>query len=131
MRYPTWNPVLFQPKNGPLTLYFKVGPSPDTWWGEVITTAPMMARPGIIERNCPTMHRASQEQTGQLADGTILCPSSDEAGGPWTVHVELTKDGKTWTKVGPLNDGKKVRAIQPTVIMLAETSRNALSRWPG
>lgn len=34
-RQPCWNPVLFQPKNGPLLLFFKVGPSPDEWWGEL------------------------------------------------------------------------------------------------
>jgi predicted neuraminidase len=32
-RLPTWNPVLFQPKNGPLLLFYKVGPKPAEWWG--------------------------------------------------------------------------------------------------
>ena len=46
-RYPCWNPVLFQmppaapapgapnteAKPGPLLLFYKVGPSPSTWWG--------------------------------------------------------------------------------------------------
>src|SRR5882672_8324125 len=30
-RYPCWNPVLFQPKAGPLLLFYKVGPSPAAW----------------------------------------------------------------------------------------------------
>jgi len=30
-RYPCWNPVLFQPRNAPLVLFFKVGPTPDGW----------------------------------------------------------------------------------------------------
>ena len=38
MRYPTWNPVLFQPKGGPLMLFYKVGPSPRQWWGMLITS---------------------------------------------------------------------------------------------
>src|SRR6266481_4276091 len=33
-RYACWNPVLFQPRNGPLLLlFYKVGPSPSSWWG--------------------------------------------------------------------------------------------------
>src|SRR5687767_9843854 len=37
-RLPTWNPVLFQPRGGPLMLFYKVGPSPSTWWGMVTTS---------------------------------------------------------------------------------------------
>src|SRR5262245_50458719 len=32
-RHPTWNPVLFQPRAQPLMLFFKLGPSPSSWWG--------------------------------------------------------------------------------------------------
>ena len=32
---PTWNPVLFLVPNGPLALFYKVGPSPSEWWGMV------------------------------------------------------------------------------------------------
>ena len=32
-RYPCWNPVLFQPRQGPLVLFFKVGPTPDRMVG--------------------------------------------------------------------------------------------------
>src|SRR5579871_2152112 len=30
-RFPCWNPVLYQVENGPLLLFYKVGPSPRTW----------------------------------------------------------------------------------------------------
>ena len=38
-RHPCWNPVLFQPSNGPLVLFYKVGPSPSRWWGLARTSA--------------------------------------------------------------------------------------------
>ena len=36
--YPCWNPVLFQPKAGPLLLFYKVGPTPSTWWRAMMTS---------------------------------------------------------------------------------------------
>jgi predicted neuraminidase len=128
LRYPTWNPVLFQPSAGPLALYFKVGPSPDDWWGEVVTS---------VDDGRTWQDRASLPNKGigpvknkpiELVDGTVLCPSSDEADG-WTVHLESTPDGgKSWTKIGPLNDGKKVRAIQPTVLRMGGDKLGMLCR---
>src|ERR687897_348525 len=35
-RHPCWNPVLFQMPSGPLLLFYKVGPSPSSWWGMLI-----------------------------------------------------------------------------------------------
>ena len=37
-REPCWNPVLFQPKGDPLMLFYKVGPSPQKWWGMLRTS---------------------------------------------------------------------------------------------
>ncbi|MCK5104723.1 MAG: exo-alpha-sialidase, partial [Cyclobacteriaceae bacterium] len=36
LRHPCWNPVLFNPKNGPLMLFYKVGPDPSEWWGMLV-----------------------------------------------------------------------------------------------
>lgn len=115
-RYPTWNPVFFQMPNGPLRLYFKVGPSPDDWWGEVIESKdggqtwskPVRLPEGILGpiKNRPVL----------LADGTLLCGSSTEDKG-WRVHMEYTTDnGQTWKRTEPLNDGRKLGAIQPTIL---------------
>src|SRR5258707_4209333 len=35
---PCWNPVLFRPKDGPLLLFYKVGPDPEKWWGMMVTS---------------------------------------------------------------------------------------------
>jgi len=37
-RHPCWNPVLFYGKDRTLTLFYKVGPSPQTWWGMARTS---------------------------------------------------------------------------------------------
>ena len=34
-RHPCWNPVLYEMPNRELTLFYKVGPSPQGWWGMV------------------------------------------------------------------------------------------------
>ena len=52
----------------------------------------------------------------QLADGTLICPSSTEHDG-WRVHFELTRDfGKTWEVIGPINDARNFNAIQPSIL---------------
>ncbi|MDQ3844561.1 MAG: exo-alpha-sialidase, partial [Bacteroidota bacterium] len=38
LRYPTWNPVLYQVPGGDLLLFYKVGPSPSTWKGWMKTS---------------------------------------------------------------------------------------------
>src|SRR5690606_36525124 len=32
-RHPCWNPVLYQPNDSALLLFYKCGPSPSEWWG--------------------------------------------------------------------------------------------------
>lgn len=115
-RHPCWNPVLFQASDGPLLLFYKVGPRPSSWWGMLTESrdggrtwsAPRRLPEGIIGpvKNKPVL----------LDDGTLLCPSSTEHSG-WTVHMEWTKDwGKTWSRTEPLNDPAKFGAIQPTIL---------------
>lgn len=116
-RFPCWNPVLFQPPRGPLMLFYKVGPRPDAWWGMLITSddgGATWSRPRRLPDN---MIGPVKNKPELLADGTLLCGSSTEHDG-WTVHMERTSDlGKTWTKTPTLNDGKKLRAIQPTILL--------------
>ena len=38
VRYACWNPVLFQPRSGPLLLFYKVGLTPERWWGLLKTS---------------------------------------------------------------------------------------------
>ena len=115
-RYPCWNPVLFQPKVGGLVLFYKVGPSPSTWWGMRITSSdggktwskPRRLGEGLIGpvKNKPI----------QLEDGAILCGSSTENKG-WRIHMERTGDlGETAEKIEPKMDVQKLGVIQPTIL---------------
>ena len=56
----------------------------------------------------------------QLADGTILAPTSTESHAEpsrWQVHFERSGDGgKTWSATPPLNDGTTIGAIQPSIL---------------
>lgn len=118
--YPCWNPVLFQPKTGPLMLFYKVGPTPSTWWGVLLTSKDGGKTWGNRRKlgKGPLGHLLGpvKNKPVQLADGTILCPSSTEHDG-WRVHFEITRDlGKTWQVIGPINDGKEFGAIQPSVL---------------
>jgi predicted neuraminidase len=128
LRHPTWNPVLFQPAQGPLLLFYKVGPSPSTWWGMMTSSAdggrtwaaPVRLPDGIIGpvKNKPV----------QLSNGDLLAGSSTEHAG-WRIHFERSTDnGRTWTATPPLNDGKQIAAIQPSILLHKDGRLQALGR---
>lgn len=120
-RYPCWNPVLFNPRGGPLMLFYKVGPSPSEWWGMLMTSnddGNSWSAPRRLGTNAKIGHLIGpvKNKPLQLADGSILCPSSTEHRG-WRVHFERTDDlGKSWTVIGPINDGTRFGAIQPSIL---------------
>lgn len=126
--YSCYNPVLFQPKHGPLLLFYKVGRSPGTWWGMMKTSAdegrswsePKRLPAGILG---PIKNRPIE-----LPGGTLLCPSSSEDHG-WRIHFESTSDlGKTWSTTGPLNEPRFIDAIQPSILRLGEEKLRAVGR---
>lgn len=115
-RHPCWNPVLFQPKEGPLLLFYKVGPSPSTWWGVVRESTDGGTTWSEARRLADGILGPIKNKPVQLDDGAILSPSSTEHHG-WRVHFERSMDGgKSWTSTGPLNDGMTIGAIQPSLL---------------
>jgi len=128
LRYACWNPVLYQVSGGDLLLFYKIGPSPAKWKGFFrsskdggITWSAQQALPnGILGpvKNKPVT----------LKNGDILSPSGTENDGA-KVHFELSSDkGKTWRVIGPLNDGKTVKALQPTILFHRGDSLQMLCR---
>lgn len=131
-RHPTWNPVLFQPKRGPLLLFYKVGPSPQTWWGE-LRSSPDGGRTWSAARRLPDgILGPIKNKPVQLADGTILAPTSTETNerpSKWRVHFERSTDGgKTWSATPPLNDGVELGAIQPSILFHGGSRLQAVGR---
>jgi len=127
-RHPTWNPVLFQPKTGPLLLFYKVGPSPSTWWGMLRTSSDGGKTWSAASRLPGECVGPIKNKPVQLANGDLLSPSSSEHDG-WRVHFERSRDfGKTWEMIGPVNDGKAVSAIQPSILFLGGDKLLALGR---
>jgi len=126
-RTPCWNPVLFQSQEGPLLLFFKVGPNPREWWGEMMKSSDHGKTWGDRTTLPGKGIGPVKNKPVQLSDGTLVCGSSTEDDG-WLVHVELTQDlGKTWEVVGPLH-GKEIGAIQPTILLHGENRLQMLCR---
>src|SRR5208282_5754603 len=116
-RNPCWNPVLFQPKNGPLMLFYKVGRSPRSWWGLLRTSDDDGRSWSAARRLHDGIVGPIKNKPVQLANGDILCPSSSEDKG-WRVHFECSHDGgQTWAATAPVNDGKEIAAIQPSILL--------------
>lgn len=116
VRYACWNPVLFQIPGGDLLLFYKTGPNVAAWKGWMksssdngLSWSPAKPLPaGFLGpvKNKPVL----------LSNGNLLAPSSTEENG-WKIHFEISEDkGRTWRKIGPINDGKTLTAIQPSIL---------------
>lgn len=131
-RHPTWNPVLFQPpgKDAPLVLFYKVGPSPTSWWGMVMKSADGGLTWGAPERLPEGILGPIKNKPVVLADGSWLSPSSTESRKDgWQVHFERSRDaGNTWTIIGPVKQGPNFDAIQPSVLFFPDGRLEALCR---
>ncbi len=154
-RLPTWNPVLFQPRNGPLTLFYKVGPSPKGWWGMFKTSDDAGRTWSDAKRLAPGLLGPIKNKPIQLENGDILSPTSietvvdinDDGGGGvvdvaagisqpvkkegWFVYFERSTDsGKSWTSTPTVDEpaGVKVKAIQPSILIHSQSRLQAIGR---
>ncbi len=132
-RYACWNPVLFQLGDDALLLFHKVGLNPRDWWGMVRTSRDGGRTWGEARRLPAGIVGPSKNKPVQLANGSLVSPSStetqrksllamlvSESSYKWRVHFELSSDGgQTWTAVAPpaAADGSQVEAIQPSILI--------------
>ena len=139
LRYPCWNPVLFQPKGKPLMLFYKVGPSPTTWWGMLMTSVDngrTWSEPKKLGEDPKIGHIIGpvKNKPIQLNSGRIINPSSveyiiNQREQDWMVYFEISDDGgETWKMVGPVHDGVNFDAIQPSILTYPDGKIQAISR---
>ena len=133
-RYPCWNPVLFDVPDKALMLFYKVGPSPQSWWG-MVRTSRDSGRTWTDARRLPDgILGPIKNKLLQLSDGTLVAPSSTESSdrpSTWRVHFERTTDaGLTWTAAFPSAsaDASPINAIQPSILVHPGGRLQALGR---
>ena len=127
-RYPCWNPVLVQPREGPLLLFFKCGPRPSLWWGLLMRSTDAGLSWSPPERLPDGILGPIKNKALELEDGTLLCPSSSEHDG-WRVHFEWTLDlGRTWERSASIGDGRRFACIQPALLAHSSGRLQALCR---
>lgn len=130
---PCWNPVLHLPRRGPLLLFYKVGPSPQTWTGALLRSESGGARWSPPELLPAGILGPVKNKAFELPDGTLVCGTSTESYQVWGCWVERTPDlGKSWSKHGPINvPGHLYGIIQPAVFGTPEGKLAMLCRCRG
>jgi len=130
-RHPAWNPVLFQPRDGPLMLFYKVGPSPEAWWGMLMTSTDN-GRTWSEPRRLPEdILGPIKNKPVELPGGVLLAGSSteDPATGEWRVHLERSEDsGRTWEIIRPAPATPEFNSIQPSILTHADGRLQLLCR---
>jgi predicted neuraminidase len=157
-RFPTWNPVLFAVPDGPLVLFYKVGPSPSEWWGMVTASDAVEAglQPRMTwrePRRLPGGILGPIRAKPVLLEGTTLLAGSSTENAGWRVHMESLRttsserrttngerrttsaewlaratDARAWTKTPPLNTPNEFGAIQPTILVHSPKRLQVLCR---
>ncbi|ATP59094.1 sialidase [Pedobacter ginsengisoli] len=126
--YPLWNPVLFKTKKGRIFLFYKEGPSPREWWGMVQTSDDNGKTWSAKSRLPEGVLGPIKNKPIELADGTILSPSSTETDEKWSVHIEKSTDGgKTWVII-PVDPDSKFDVIQPSILVYGGKKLQILCR---
>ena len=127
-RLPCWNPVLFLPRHGPLMLFYKVGPDPQHWWGMLKTSTDQGVHWSDARRLADGVLGPIKNKPVQLADGSIVSPSSREDGS-WRIQFERSIDGgEQWTLASAVPNPEHIEAIQPSLLRWSGEQLQAIGR---
>lgn len=116
---PCWNPVLFKDVGGRIYLFYKIGPSPETWSGVytisenngISWSNPHYLAAGLLGpvKNKPII----------ISNGEIVCGTSVESYKAWTCWVEVV-NRQRWERFGPIYyEGINKGVIQPSIVELS------------
>jgi predicted neuraminidase len=131
--------VLFQPEGKPLMLFYKIGPSPTTWWGMRTTSSDngktwtpptkLGEDPVIGHIIGPVKNKPVQLKSGRIINPTSLEYIINGNEQDWMVYFEISDDGgDTWEMIGPVHDGVEFDAIQPSILTYGDAKIQAISR---
>ena len=100
---PTWNPVLFYTRDGRLWLYYKFGPSPETWSAGRRWSGDDGKTWSAVEHLPAGLYGPIRAKPLVLEDGTIVSGTSVESYRSWAAWIERSTDGgASWRRIGPI-----------------------------
>jgi predicted neuraminidase len=118
--YPTWNPVLHFVQKDRLALWYKAGPSPQTWTGYVRWSSDAGKTWSKVEMMPAGFFGPVRAKPITLKSGTLLAGTSLESHNNWTPFVDRSTDGgKTWLRSNSFEVPGKFGQIQ---VALMETT---------
>ncbi len=127
----SYNPVLFHSADGVLWLYYKFGPTPETWSAGRRYSLDQGENWSAVEHLPAGLYGPIRAKPLLLEDGTIVSGSSVESYQSWACWIERSTDhGRTWTRHGPialsgdvalkpLRRGESRGIIQPVIVPIA------------
>lgn len=126
---PCWNPVLHLTRPGELTLWYKAGPSPETWTGYARRSADGGATWSPPEMLPAGFFGPVRAKPLSLGGGHLLAGTSVESHRNWTAYVDHSEDaGRTWRRSNAIGGPAGFHQIQPTLFRAANGDVVALLR---
>jgi predicted neuraminidase len=114
----TYNPVMFYTRDGRLWFYYKFGPHPSSWSAGRRFSDDDGATWSPVEHLPAGIYGPIRAKPLVMADGTVVSGTSVESYGTWACWIERSTDnGKTWTRIGPIQAPLN-GIIQPSVVGL-------------
>ncbi len=111
----SWNPVLFETRDGKLWLYYKYGRRVREWTGARLFSTDQGRTWSAPEHLPAGLLGPIKDKPLVLDDGTIVSGTSVESYSSWAVWIDRSSDnGATWRKIGPITVPARLMPPAPT-----------------